>query len=254
MRATDVLARLGGDEFVALVMDCDIDTAADIAEKLRRAIEQQNFTSGNRNFKLSASVGLAHLLDPNTTIQDALRTADLACYTAKENGRNRIQVHHTGDSGLLQRVSEMDWFQKLRVALDEDQFCLYGQEIVSLTSPVEIGLRFEVLLRFNDCTGQLVSPDTFLPAAERYGLMPLIDRWVVRHALAMLALNETNNAGMIGSCAINLSGTTFTDSNFLNFLRDQLQVNRIRPELICFELTETSAVRNIASAQALLTL
>jgi diguanylate cyclase (GGDEF)-like protein/PAS domain S-box-containing protein len=250
MRATDVLARLGGDEFAALVTNCDIDNAAKIGEELRRAIEQLNFTWDKRSFKLSASIGLVHLLDPNTTIQDALRAADVGCYSAKENGRNRIQVHHTSDSELLQRVTEMDWIQKLRVALDEDQFCLYGQKIVSLKSLGEIGSRLEVLLRLNDRTGQLIPPNTFLPAAERYGLMPLIDRWVVRHALAMLARCESSSGPMISSYAINLSGATFTDGNFVNFLRDQLQVNRVRPDVICFELTETSAVRNFAGAQS----
>jgi len=250
MRATDVLARLGGDEFAALVMNCDIDQAAGVAEELRCAIERLNFTWDKRSFKLSASIGLVHLIDPSTTIEDALRAADVGCYTAKEKGRNRIQVHHPSDSELLQRVTEMDWIQKLRVALDEDQFCLYGQKIVSLNNIAEIGPRLEVLLRLQDRTGQLIPPNTFLPAAERYGLMPMIDRWVVRHALAMLARCESNAGPMISSYAINLSGATFTDGNFVSFLRDQLQVNRVRPELLCFELTETSAVRNFAGAQS----
>jgi EAL domain-containing protein (putative c-di-GMP-specific phosphodiesterase class I) len=240
---------LGGDEFAALVTDCDAGLALGIAEKLRRAIEQVNFVWENRSFRVSASIGLAHIVEPNTTVQEAVRTADVACYMAKEKGRNCIELHHTSDSELLQRVGEMDWVQKLQVALDEDRFCLDAQKIVPLAGPPEAGLRIEALLRLRDCSGQLVPPNTFLPAAERYDLMPLIDRWVVRHAFAMLAQNEAGGAQMVISCAINLSERTFTDASFADFLREQLRIHRIRPELICFDLTETSAVRNLESAQ-----
>jgi EAL domain-containing protein (putative c-di-GMP-specific phosphodiesterase class I) len=143
----------------------------------------------------------------------------------------------------------MDWVQKLRVALDEDQFCLDAQRIVPLSGAPEAGLRIEALLRLRGRNGELIPPNTFLPAAERYDLMPLIDRWVVGHAFAMLAPGEAGGRQTIISCAINLSGSTLGDADFADFLREELRTHRIRPALICFELTETSAVRNLESAQ-----
>jgi diguanylate cyclase (GGDEF)-like protein/PAS domain S-box-containing protein len=249
LRATDILARLGGDEFAALATDCDADRALAVAEKLRRAVEQMNFVWENRSFRVSASIGLTHIVDANTTVQEAVRTADVACYLAKEKGRNRTQLHHTSDVEFLQRVGEMDWVQKLRVALDEDQFCLDAQKIVPLADGPEAGLRVEALLRLRDRSGELVPPATFLPAAERYNLMPLIDRWVVRHAFATLARGEAVGAQRIISCAINLSGTTLSDAKFRDFLREELRTHHIRPELICFELTETSAIKDLEVAQ-----
>jgi EAL domain-containing protein (putative c-di-GMP-specific phosphodiesterase class I) len=220
-----------------------------VAEKLRRAVEQMNFAWENRSFRISVSIGLTHIVEANTTVQEAVRTADVACYVAKEKGRNRTQSHHTSDFEFLQRVGEMDWVQKLRVALDEDQFCLDAQKIVPLADEPETGLRVEALLRLRDRSGELVPPTTFLPAAERYNLMPLIDRWVVRHAFAALARGEAVAPQRIISCAINLSGTTLSDAKFADFLREQLRTHHIRPELICFELTETSAIRNLEVAQ-----
>jgi Diguanylate cyclase, GGDEF domain len=152
-----------------LVTDCDAAAATIIAEKLRRAVEQANFFWDNRSFRTSASIGLAHLVEPNTTVQEAVRTADVACYMAKEKGRNRIELHHTSDTELLQRVREMDWVQRLRVALEEDQFCLAAQEIVPLNGTPETGICIEVLLRLRDRAGQLVLPNTFLPARNRPG-------------------------------------------------------------------------------------
>ncbi len=249
LRATDLLARLGGDEFAVLATGCDVDVALAVAETLRRAVEQMNFIWESRSFRVSASIGLAHIFATNTTVREAVRTADVACYMAKEKGRNRTQLHHTSDLEFLERVGEMDWVQKLRVALDEDQFCLDAQKIVPLAGPPEAGLRIEALLRLRDRSGELISPSTFLPAAERYDLMPIIDRWVVRHAFALLARGEAVGAQRIISCAINLSGTTLSDAKFADFLREELRTHRIRPELICFELTETSAIRDLEVAR-----
>jgi diguanylate cyclase (GGDEF)-like protein/PAS domain S-box-containing protein len=250
LRGSDLLARLGGDEFAVLMENCEAEDAATIAERVRRAVQQLSFVWNERNFNVSASIGLAHLAEPDTTIQEALRTADVACYLAKEKGRNRVEIHQPSDSELLRRVGEMNWVQQIHDALEHDRFCLHVQEIVALKAEADAGLRIEVLLRLRDPAGRMILPGAFMPAAERYDLMPLIDRWVVRRTLETLARRLRDARGpAISSCALNLSGATFSDAGFVDFVHEQLRIHRIPPEVICFELTETSAVGDVESAR-----
>jgi EAL domain-containing protein (putative c-di-GMP-specific phosphodiesterase class I) len=186
-------------------------------------------------------------------MEETLRAADIACYMAKEKGRNRVQVYHPSDSELVQRVSEMAWVQRIRNGLDEGRFCLFAQEIRALNSDASDGSHVELLLRLRDEHGKLVQPGSFMPAAERYGVMPLIDRWVIRNAFALLAarLGASEPAG-ISSCAINLSGATFGDDDFVDYVRRQFEIYPVPPEMICFEITETSAIANLPSAKRLI--
>jgi diguanylate cyclase (GGDEF)-like protein/PAS domain S-box-containing protein len=249
LRHGDLLARLGGDEFGVLMEDCEPALAAEAAERLRKTVEELDFVWNGRPFSISASVGMVHVSEPGTTLEEALRAADVACYVAKEKGRNRIQIHEPADTELLERVGEMAWVQRIRDALDEGRFCLYAQEIVPLQDKEAGRGHVEVLLRLRDEKGQMVAPQSFIAPAERYGLMPLIDRWVVRNAFAELARRERQGLP-IDTCAINLSGSSFGDEGFVDFLREELFAHRIAPQSICFEITETSAIANMSTAIA----
>ena len=181
-------------------------------------------------------------------MEETLKAADMACYMAKEKGRNRIQVYHPSDSELVQRVGEMGWVQRIRNGLDEQRFCLFAQEIRALKAGEPDRSHVELLIRLRDEDGNLVLPGSFMPAAERYGLMPLIDRWVVRNAFELLASRLDSGFDRLSSCAINLSGATFGDDGFVDYVRRQFEIYRVPPEKICFEVTETNAIANISNA------
>lgn len=244
-----LLARLGGDEFGVLLQDCGADFAIGIAERLRLAVQELRFVWNGCAFNVTLSVGLVHVAEANA-MEETLRAADMACYMAKEKGRNRVQVYHPSDSELVERVGEMAWVQRIRNGLDEQRFCLFAQEIRALNGDEPDHSHVELLLRLRDEDGKLVQPGSFMQAAERYGLMPLIDRWVVRNAFALLA-SRLNTSGPVrlSSCAINLSGATFNDDDFVDYVRRQFEIHQIPPELICFEITETSAIANLPSAK-----
>lgn len=244
----DLLARLGGDEFAVLLNDGDLERAALIAERLRQSVQDLHFVWNSRPFTITASIGLVQMRG-RTTKDETLRTADLACYMAKEKGRNRIQIHNPSDSELLHRFGEMAWVQRIHDALDEHRFCLYAQPIVPLLGESQAGAHLELLIRLRDRDGDLVPPGDFIPAAERYGLMPLIDRWVVRRAFETIAARLARAPSMtIATCAINLSGATFGDDGFVDYVREELGRYGIPPAMICFEITETSAIANLDNA------
>jgi diguanylate cyclase (GGDEF)-like protein/PAS domain S-box-containing protein len=244
----DLLARLGGDEFGVLLRDSDGPSALHTAERLRRAVEELKFVWNQRSFCISASIGLASISE-ESTVEETLRAADVACYIAKEKGRNRVQVYLPSDAELAERLGEMSWIQRIRNGLDENRFCLFAQEIRALKTREADQSHIELLLRLRDENGDIVAPHSFMPAAERFGLMPLIDRWVVKKAFELLARRRGSK---ITTCAINISGTTFGDEGFVDYVRRQLREYQVRPELICFEITESSAIANIPNAKRLI--
>jgi diguanylate cyclase (GGDEF)-like protein len=247
-----LLARLGGDEFGILLHDCEAGSAVAMAERLRLAVQDLRFVWNGCAFNISVSIGLVHVAEADA-MEATLRAADMACYMAKEKGRNRVQVYHPSDAELVQRVGEMAWVQRIRNGLDEQRFCLFAQQIRSLGSGEPDGFHVELLLRLRDEDGKLVQPGNFMPAAERYGLMPLIDRWVIRNAFALLADRLNSSVpDQLSSCAINLSGATFGDDDFVEYVRRQFDIHQIPPGMICFEITETSAIANIPSARRLI--
>ncbi|WP_296255313.1 MULTISPECIES: EAL domain-containing protein [unclassified Pseudomonas] len=249
IREGDTLARLGGDEFGILLEHCSAETAEAIAEGLRMTVESLHFVWKSRPFVTTVSIGLVHISNTPTTLEASLRSADMACYMAKEKGRNRVQVYHDDDSELSTRFGEMAWIQRLHMALEDNRFSLYSQEIAPLNRDAGVGGgHVEILLRLRDESGRMILPDSFIPAAERYGMMTTLDRWVVQSVFKVIAECLHANHGPMAVCAINLSGTSIGDDAFLEYLRQQFQIYAIPPELICFEITETSAIANLGSA------
>jgi EAL domain-containing protein (putative c-di-GMP-specific phosphodiesterase class I) len=212
-------------------------------------VQSLHFVWKGRPFMTTVSIGLVHISQSPTTLETSLRAADMACYMAKEKGRNRVQVYHTDDSELSLRFGEMAWVQRLHVALEDNRFCLYSQEISPLGHTDGGNGHIEILLRLHDEAGRIILPDSFIPAAERYGLMTSLDRWVVENVFKIIAGCMHERAGRpMAMCAINLSGITIGDDDFLGFLREKFEAYSIPPEMICFEITETSAIANLGSA------
>ncbi|KTB63766.1 EAL domain-containing protein [Pseudomonas sp. MAFF 301514] len=249
LREGDTLARLGGDEFGILLENCPAAVAEKIAESLRHTVQSLHFVWKGRPFMTTVSIGLVHLGHTPTTLETSLRAADMACYMAKEKGRNRVQVYHADDSELSVRFGEMAWVQRLHMALEENRFCLYAQEISPLGNTDGGNGHIEILLRLHDEAGRIILPDSFIPAAERYGLMTSLDRWVVENVFKIINRCMQERPGRpMAMCAINLSGITIGDDDFLGFLREKFHTYNIPPGMICFEITETSAIANLGSA------
>jgi len=252
IRASDVLARLGGDEFGVVLEDCSVDKAKQIADLLRQSVKDFRFLWESRTFEIGVSIGLVPISRDSGGITEVLSAADSACYVAKDHGRNRIHIYQPGDRAMAQRRGEMQWVHRLRQGLENNSFDLYCQAIVPLGEEASPSARFyEILVRVQD--EDLVLPAAFIPAAERYHLMPSIDRWVIRTVFSMLEEHQARSggAGEPGSArfAINLSGQSLGDEKFLEFVMQQFAQHHISPASICFEITETAAIANLARAR-----
>ncbi len=248
IRDGDSLARLGGDEFGLLLPGCPLDKAASIADLLRDKIAGFRFAWGGRPFEIGASIGVVSIRANNGSVGDLLRVADSACYVAKEEGRNRVHVYQPDDMAVAEHRSQMAWVQKLRQALEEDRFVLHYQPIAAL-HPGEQRRHIEILLRMQGDDGSLISPGMFIPTAERYQLMPALDRWVVRRSLERLA-PLLRKRDMV--CGINLSGQSLTEANLLPMILAEFDRLAIPPDTVCFEITETSAISHLGRARELL--
>lgn len=240
-RSADRLARLGGDEFCILLNDCPQQRGEQIAETLRSAISEFRFIWRDRTFGVSASIGLVRIDGRSENMAAVLSAADVACYAAKEAGRNRVSVYR-GEAALIQH-REMQWVSRITQACEDDRLSLFYHPIVAVHGN-EQRSHFELLLRMRDPYGKLVPPNSFIPAAERYNLMPMIDRWVVRHALGELA-QRADDQGDAYTLSINLSGSSLSDPDFLGFLAQQMDSHQLAPGAVCFEITETSAITNL---------
>jgi diguanylate cyclase (GGDEF)-like protein/PAS domain S-box-containing protein len=255
LRAADVLARLGGDEFGILLANNAQDAALAVAESVRRRISELRFLWEGKVFSTNVSIGVLSLTKSLATVSDALSAADQACYLAKDNGRNRVQFYRPDDQVMRARHGEMRWVERLNRAIELDQFALFAQEIRPVGSQAGKGnfqaSHFEILIRMIESDGTLIAPMAFIPAAERYGLMPKIDRWVIANACKNLAALKERH-GAIPTCMINLSGASVTDPGMVDFVRSQLVQFALPTDSIGFELTETAAISNLASASQLM--
>ncbi|MBU7582323.1 MAG: EAL domain-containing protein [Nostoc sp. TH1S01] len=253
----DTLARLGGDEFGIILNNCSLESAVLIANTLRENTQKfRYFWKQDKVFNLSISIGLVALNADTPTMNSALSAADAACYVAKNQGRNRVHIYQADDLELARQHGEMQWVGRITQALDDNRFRLYYQSIVPVTNSDSETTHYEILLRLIDETGKLVSPMAFIPAAERYNLMQTIDRWVIHTFFAHLAQCvdvQQHHCSLLESSpgclyTINLSGASINDDQFIDFVCDQFTLHQIPPEAICFEITETVAIKNLGKA------
>lgn len=262
VQKTDVLARLGGDEFGLLLYQCQVEKALRVAQTLREEIQGFRYVWQDKVFSLSTSIGVV-MINGDENLSSVLSAADAACYAAKNKGRNRVHVYQMNDSELTTQRVEMQWAARIPKALEENRFRLYCQPIVAVAeataSDFTPNRHYEVLLRLEDEAGEIVSPMAFIPAAERYNLMHLIDRWVIRTLFAHLgqyAWKECASKKRDSSeakdfhthYAVNLSGASVNDECFINFVEEQFSLYHIPPQMICFEITETLAIANLSKA------
>lgn len=244
LRPQDLLARLGGDEFGLLASGTGPAQARALAERMRNCIEDVLFPWEARSYTVSASIGVVVADQPGATLKDILAWVDSACYQAKEDGRNRVHLYRE-DKDTTRRQGEMEWATRLRRALEEDRLLLDYQEVVPLDpEPGDDAPRIELLLRLRDEDGHVVLPGAFLPAAERYGLMPVIDRWVIRTALANADRLHPRGAGL-RSFALNLSGASIEDQGLADYILGCIAEHGVEARRVCLEITETVAVRNL---------
>ncbi|MBI5461377.1 MAG: EAL domain-containing protein [Gammaproteobacteria bacterium] len=247
LRTGDTLARLGGDEFGILLENCPLDRAMQIAEALREATSDFRFIWQDYSSEIGVSIGVVPIHAASPAPHEVLAAADMACYMAKESGRNRIHLYLESDSEIVQRHGEMLWVSRLNAALKENRFVLYRQAIAP-TIGQDGTPHCEVLIRLRDEQGALIHPGVFLPAAERFNLMPAIDRWVVSEVLAREIRQPCCDADVNCMIAINLSGASLGDERFLAFLREALTNPAINTKRLCFEITETAAINNLSRA------
>lgn len=247
-RAGDILARLGGDEFGLLLEHCSLKKAESVGKELLKAIQENRFEWEGNRFNVTASIGIVPVNPKNQSVSDVLSAANTACYVAKEQGRNRSHLFQHDDVELGRRQGEMRWVGRIHEAFEDRRFFLYFQRLQPLTGALDdIRWHYEILLRMKDEAGQFVPPPTFLCAAEHYSLMPTIDRWVVRSTLSWLA-SYPEHLENLSLCCINLSGHSITDDSFLRFLTAQFRHYAVPADRVCFEITETAAVSNLAKA------
>ena len=246
IRSTDKLARLGGDEFAILLERCNEERAMEIAEAIRSAIEAHRFDWKDAFMSVRCSIGVVLINSDCDDVAGVMSSADVACYSAKDMGRN--QTHLYQDSDASTRHEEMKWVSRITSAVEDNRLELFYQPIIGIGKDNNEQPRghYELLLRMRDESGELVQPNLFIPAAERYNLMPTLDRWVIHEALSQLADRNPEAEDARFTLAINLSGTSLSEDRFLDFVIEELTAQKLPKGAICFEITETAAISNLS--------
>jgi diguanylate cyclase (GGDEF)-like protein/PAS domain S-box-containing protein len=244
IRSSDVLARLGGDEFGILLERCNESRAMEVAEAIRGAVEGYRFEWQDSFTTVRCSIGVVMVSGKCEDVANIMSSADVACYSAKDKGRNQVHLYKDSDASV--RHEEMKWVSRITSAVEDDRFELYFQPIIGINAGDSTSRgHYELLLRMRDENHELVAPDQFIPAAERYNLMSTLDRWVIHKALSELA--DRNGEGDAQyTIAINLSGTSLSEDRFLDFVINELEAQNLPRGAICFEITETAAISNLA--------
>ncbi|WP_395067786.1 EAL domain-containing protein [Paraburkholderia silvatlantica] len=253
LRGEDVIARLGGDEFGVVLPHCTAAHASRLAENLRAGIAAIRFTGAGGVVQTSVSIGLVGDAAGLVSVKEVMKAADVACYMAKKKGRNRVHRFRHDDEELSQTHAQMAWVSDIKAALENGRFCLFGQKILRLaqsSTPASAAddTHIELLLRMQSASGALVEPSAFIGAAERFDLMPAIDRWVIASAFAMIAEGTHD----YGTWSINLSGTSLGDEQLAAYIEEQQRIWSIPFERVCFEITETAAITNLNEAITLI--
>jgi EAL domain-containing protein (putative c-di-GMP-specific phosphodiesterase class I) len=245
IRDRDTLARLGGDEFGLLLENCPLDRAGEIAEQIRRDVETFRFIWEERVFSVGVSIGVVAINGVFSNQAEIFAAADTATFAAKDSGRNRVRLFDLANQDIASRRSDMAWISRLRTALDEEKFICYVQPVIAIAAgPRQEVAAYELLLRLKDGTDRALTPNVFLPAAQRFGLMPAIDRWVIRHGLRALKTMGKHDFFL----SINLSGASLCEERSLEYVVQEFASAGVSFDQVCFEITETAVISNMEKA------
>lgn len=249
MREDDMVARLGGDEFGVLINLCTQKKAEEIAERIRQCLNDYHFTWEDKLFDVSASIGLVMINRMSGNLSDILSSADLACYAAKDAGRNVVHTYHPDDEEISQKFSQMQWLPRIKQGLRENEFQLAVQKISSTKEGASPASICEFLLRWPQPDGSFISPAIFIPSAERYDMMRELDRWVIKNALQTIPhLEQKVIPTGTQMYTINLSGQSVGEQGLSDYIWKLMVDNHVNPENVCFEVTETVAIANFSVA------
>jgi diguanylate cyclase (GGDEF)-like protein len=249
IRDNDTLGRLGGDEFGLLLEKCTLNKAIEIAEGLVNLVKKYEFKWDDRTFRVGVSIGLVHITNKSRDATSLMSEADIACYAAKDMGRNRVHVHAFNDEHVKKIHQELSWVADIETSLKDQRFKLYAQPIIPVDPDTKVRSMFEILLRLKDDAGNIISPGAYIPAAERFGLMRAVDIWVVAEVIKMIEV--MNKSGQLNKplVFINLSANSLIDIGFCDYVLALLKDHNIPDDSICFEITETAAIKNIQQAK-----
>lgn len=249
VRSKDTVARIGGDEFAILLSGSDMNSAQNIAEQIRKGIEDYRLVWEGIPYSVSASMGIAEVSPELSSLESLKFASDSSCILAKQSGKNQIRVYDEEAESTTVKCDELLWVSRINQGLEENRFCLFKQSITNIDQ--QSGEHFEVLIRLRNNEGSVWTPNLFLPVAERNNLLPKIDKWVVTRALQWL--NEQTIPVDSEYCMnVNLSAASLADQGFKQFLIDKIEKNKKVSRHICFELTESAVMLNPAETITLL--